>query len=107
MDQQQYELTCDIVKVDCYGMGQFRDNAGLTCALGGLYTAIDPDWAVHGFKSVSLTDRDVFMAIEKAFGINTNAQWDIVEANDNGSTKVSNRRQRVLRVLRKIYEGTL
>lgn len=108
MNRQQYEIACGIIKVDCYGTGSLKRD-GLTCAVGALYAAIDPDWAV----GVEVPEReDMYTTVEEVFDLPPGTISKIYGANDkfvpcplDPTDSVEVRRLRVLKVLKDIFEG--
>ena len=93
MDQQQYEIACEIVSLDCTIMGLPKDGRGGFCAIGGLYAAIDPDWAVN--PDLEYDKYLVYGAVKEAFGLNFNPIW---MANDGAlvfDEPIERRRDRV------------
>ena len=102
MDQQQYEIACEIVKQDCTLEGMLKDRIGNFCFIGGLYTVIDPDWAM----GVIPIYQNPYLAVEEAFGIDSEP---VIEANDNDKSGdpdriIPLRRRRVLQALKKQLE---
>ncbi len=78
MDQQQYELACEIVSIDCTLTGKMKDGKGNFCVLGGLYTAIDPDWAIRDDGiSGNLGTAEMYRLIGETFSINVSALWKV------------------------------
>jgi len=91
MDQQMYEIACQIIDQDCTLTKELRDGKGNFCAIGGLYTAIDPNWAMEDSLDRS---EEVYADVADVFGIFVDPIW---LANDEASTKttVEERRARV------------
>ena len=92
MDQQQYELIKGIIEVDCYGQRHLMDGNGLTCAVGGLYTAINPDFPLSPYTPGTL---EQFEEVQEVFGLSREQLREIAMQND----VYSNRDTRIKHIL--------
>ncbi len=88
MDRIQFDIAYEITALNCTLTGQLKDGKGNFCALGGLYTAIDPDWAVRDDGEDNAGNQDIYDAIAETFGITLTRLWT---ANDNELTMESRR----------------
>lgn len=96
MDQQQFDIACQIIALDCTLVGGLKDGNGNFCAVGGLYTAIDPDWAVDK----ELYRDGIYTRVAEAFDIvHIDHIW---RASDEGDADefIEDRRARVIEALR-------
>ena len=92
MDKQQYDIACEIVDQDCTLTGSLKDGKGNFCVIGGLYTAIDPDWAEAPMYTFDPKEQsDIYRAVAAAFDIDVDPLW---MANDD-STTIGYRREHV------------
>lgn len=67
MDEELYRIACEIIDMDCTLTGQLRDGEGNFCAVGGLYTLLDPDWGAE--KSNGDGSEDVYANVKDLFGV--------------------------------------
>ena len=85
MDYELYRIACEIIDMDCTLQGQLRDGKGNFCAVGGLYTLLDPDWAAAEDSSNVYAE---YTSVEELFRIVVGKVW---EANDQHSGLVERR----------------
>lgn len=71
MNKAQLEIACQIIDLDCTGQGELKDGMGKFCAIGGLYAAIDPDWAASAKLETGKLQMEHYKEVEVVFGINT------------------------------------
>ena len=105
MDQQQYDIACQIVDQDYTLTSRLKDGKGNFCVIGGLYAAINPDWA-ESYK-IHQWAHDIFVTVADTFGIDVDP---IINANDNTkrgdpSNNIGPRRKRVKAALLAQLEG--
>ena len=95
MDQQQYDIACEIVDQDCTLTDELKNGKGNFCVIGGLYTTINPDWAASDILDTWQDEGEIYKAVADAFGIDVNLLWI---ANDDALT-IPTRRKHVREVL--------
>ncbi len=90
MNKEQYEIACEIVSLDCTLTTQMKDGKGNFCVLGGLYTAIDPDWAMRNDGPVgNVGTGEMYLLVGEVFGVDPTLLW---QANDGVHNDLDKRR---------------
>lgn len=88
MDKIQFQIACEIIALGCTEQNQLKDKQGNFCALGGLYAAIDPDWAVSTEFETFSKQRLHYKEIEEIYGIDVDL---VFTANDNTPNLIARR----------------
>ena len=94
MNQEQYERACAVVNADATTTGRYFTSDGQSCAVGGLFISLHPDWSYQ-----ELLDAMVDTEVEAAFGLTHNNLAQIIQANDRYQTDIDKRRASVVRLL--------
>ncbi len=105
MDQQQFDIAAEIIAQDCTLVGQLKDGKGNFCAIGGLYTTIDPDWAVAERVDTDPGQEFIYQTVGEVFGLDFTKIWMANDADLVHGDTVELRRDRVLAALRAQLEA--
>lgn len=83
MDRIQFDIACQIIDLDCTGTGELKDGEGNFCVIGGLYAAIDPDWAVATDTESDTQEQQHYDEVAEVFGIKITSVFLTNDANKN------------------------
>ena len=101
MDEELYRIACEVIDMDCTLTGKLRDGEGNFCAVGGLYTLLDPDWAIQADKGIFEETHAAYLAVAELFVVSDEI---IYSANDR-QRDLRKRREAVKLALREAMGG--